>query len=151
MCGRPKCAAQYTFFKLQGQVCDTIEVCYTFEVSCTFQVPPTASAPKRRARGRILRRHISWENRSAEGRMPSGPALHALPVHKAKPPCLQAGRLALAARLALERLVPKPLQALLRAEPPALLFYRGKRCWMSSSKERSKAEPRASQIGRAHV
>ena len=76
--------------------------------------------------------------------MPPGPALHALPVRKAKPPCFQAGWLALASRLAMERLVPKLLQVLLRAEPPALLFYRGKRCWASSSKKRSKAEPRAS-------
>ena len=36
-------------------------------------------APKRRTHDRILHRHINWKNRSAEGRMPSGPALHALP------------------------------------------------------------------------
>ena len=59
--------------------------------------------------------------------MSSGPILHALSIHKAKPPCFQAGRLALASRLALERLAPELLQALLHAEPPALLFYRGKR------------------------
>ena len=80
--------------------------------------------------------------------MPSGPALHALPMHKAKPPCFQAGRLVLASRLALERLALKLLQALLHAESPALLFYRGKRCWVSSSEKRSKAEPRASLIKR---
>ena len=101
-------------------------------------------APKRRARDRILHRHINWENRSAEGRMPSDPVLHALSVHKAKPPCLQAGRLGPASRQALERLAPKLLQALLHAEPPGLLFYRGKRRWASSSEKRSKAEPRAS-------
>ena len=102
---------------------------------------PRASsfAPKRRARGRILRRHASWENRSAEGRVPSGPALHALPVHKAKPSCFQAIWLALASRLGLERWVPKLLRILLHAEPPALLLYRGKRCWVSSSGKRSKS------------
>ena len=99
---------------------------------------------ERLARGRILHRHASWKNRSAEGRVPSGPALHALPVHKAKPPCFQAGRLGPASRQALERLMLKFLQILLHAEPPALLFYRGKRCWASSSEKRSKAEPRAS-------
>ena len=105
-------------------------------------------APKRRAHGRILRRHASWENRSAEGRMPSGPALHALPRLMAKPPCLQAGRLASANRQTLERLIPKFLQILLHAEPPALLFYRGKRCRASNSEKRNKAEPRASLIKR---
>ena len=80
-------------------------------------------APKRRTHDRILHRHINWKNRSAEGRMPSGPALHALPKLMAKPPCLQAGRLAPASRQALERLIPKFLQILLHAEPPALLFY----------------------------
>ena len=80
--------------------------------------------------------------------MPSGPALHALPVRKAKPPCFQARWLALANRLALERWIPKPLRVLLHAEPPALLFCQGKRCWASSSEKRSKAEPRASLIKR---
>ena len=80
--------------------------------------------------------------------MPSDPILHALSIHKAKSSCLQAGRLGSANRQALERLAPEPLQALLRAEPPALLFYRGKRCWMSSSEKRNKAEPRASLIKR---
>ena len=84
-------------------------------------------APKRRAHGRILHRHASWKNRSAEGRMPSGPALHALPNLMAKPLCLHAARLGPASRQALERLVPKLLQALLHAEPSALLFYQGKR------------------------
>ena len=55
--------------------------------------------------------------------MPSDPALHALSVHKAKPPCLQAGRLGSASRQALERLAPEPLQILLHAESSALLFY----------------------------
>ena len=66
---------------------------------------PCASsfAPKRRAHDRILHRHTNWKNRSAEGRMPSGPALHALPVHKAKPLCFHAARLAPASRQALER------------------------------------------------
>ena len=102
-------------------------------------------APKRRAHGRILRRHASWESRSAEGRVPSGPALHTLPNLMAKPLCPHAARLEPANRQALEELVPKLLQALLHAEPPALLFYRGKRCWMSNSEKR---EPRASLIKR---
>ena len=59
--------------------------------------------------------------------MPSGPALHALPDLMAKPLCLRAARLASANRQALERLVPKLLQILLHAEPPALLYYKGKR------------------------
>ena len=80
--------------------------------------------------------------------MPSDPVLHALPMRKAKPPCFQAGRLVSANRQALERLILKLLQILLHAEPPALLFYLGKRCWMSSSEKRSKAEPRASLIKR---
>ena len=81
---------------------------------------PCASsfAPKRRAHGRILHRHISWKHRSAEGRMPSGPALHALPNLMAKPLCLHAARLGPASRQA-----PELLQALLHAEPPALHFY----------------------------
>ena len=34
-------------------------------------------APKRRAHGRVLRRHTSWENRSAEGRCPlARPCMH---------------------------------------------------------------------------
>ena len=82
-------------------------------------------APKRRTHDRILHRHINRKNRSAEGRMPSDPILHALPIHKAKPPYFQAGRLGSANRQTLERLAPKLLQALLHAEPPALLFYRG--------------------------
>ena len=59
--------------------------------------------------------------------MPSGPALHALPSLMAKPLCLHAARLGPASRQALERLAPELLQALLRAEPPALLFYQEKR------------------------
>ena len=55
--------------------------------------------------------------------MPSGPALHALPKLMAKPLCFHAARLAPASRQALERLAPELLQALLHAEPPALLFY----------------------------
>ena len=84
-------------------------------------------APKRRTQDRILHRHISWKNRNAEGRMPSGPALHALPELMAKPLCFHAARLASASRQTLERLIPKFLQILLHAESPALLFYRGKR------------------------
>ena len=78
-------------------------------------------APKRRAHGRILHRHASWKNRSAEGRVPSGPALHALPQLMAKPLCFHSAWLASANRQTLERLIPKLLQALLHAEPPALL------------------------------
>ena len=90
---------------------------------------PCASsfAPKRRAHGRILHRHISWKNRSAEGRVPSGPALHTLPSLMAKLLCLHAARLASASRQALERLAPELLQALLHAESPALLSYRKER------------------------
>ena len=51
------------------------------------------------------------------------PILHTLPSLMAKPLCLQAARLASANRQALERLIPKLLQILLHAEPPALLFY----------------------------
>ena len=40
-----------------------------------------------------------------------------------KPLCSHAARLAPASRQALERLAPKLLQALLHAEPPALLSY----------------------------
>ena len=105
-------------------------------------------APKQRAHGPILRRHTSWKSRSAEGRVPSGPALHALPPLMAKPLYFHAARLAPASRRALERLAPKLLQILLHAESSALLFYQGKRCWASSSEKRSKAEPRASLIKR---
>ena len=35
-------------------------------------------ALKRRTQDRILHRHINWKNRSAEGRMPSDPAIHIL-------------------------------------------------------------------------
>ena len=81
-------------------------------------------APKRRTHDRILHRHINWENRNAEGRMPSDPILHALPRLMAKPLCFHAARLASANRQTLERLIPKLLQILLHAEPPALLSYR---------------------------
>ena len=43
------------------------------------------------------------------------------------PPHMRCALAALAGRLALERLAPKPLQAFLHAEPPALLSYRGER------------------------
>ena len=55
--------------------------------------------------------------------MPSGPALHTLSNLMAKPLCPHAARLEPASRQALEELAPKLLQALLHAEPPALLFY----------------------------
>ena len=84
-------------------------------------------APKRRAHDRILHRHINWENRNAEGRMSSGPILHALLNLMAKPLWLHAARLGSANRQTLEELIPKFLQIFLHAEPPALLFYRGKR------------------------
>ena len=85
---------------------------------------PCASsfAPKQRAQGRILRRHTSWKNRSAEGRMPSGPILHTLSNLMAKSFCLHATRLGSANRQTLERLIPKFLQILLHAESSALLF-----------------------------
>ena len=84
-------------------------------------------APKRRTHDRILHRHINWKNRNAEGRMPSDPVLHTLSNLMAKPLCLHAARLGPANRQALERLAPKALQALLHAEPPALLSYREER------------------------
>ena len=56
---------------------------------------PCASsfAPKRRAHGRILHRHINWKNRNAEGRMSSDPILHTLSNLMAKSLCLHAARL----------------------------------------------------------
>ena len=59
--------------------------------------------------------------------MSSDPILHALSYLRAKPLCLEAARLESANRQALEELVLKLLQALLHAEPPALLSYRKER------------------------
>ena len=59
--------------------------------------------------------------------MSSDPILHTLSNLMAKSFCLHAARLGPASKQALERLAPELLQALLHAEPPALLFYREER------------------------
>ena len=80
--------------------------------------------------------------------MSPDPILHTLSNIMAKPLCLHAARLAPASRQALEELAPELLQALLHAEPPALLFYRGKRCWASNSEKRNKTKSRTTLIKR---
>ena len=55
--------------------------------------------------------------------MSSDPILHTLSYLMAKSFCLRAARLEAANKQALEELMLKLLQALLHAEPPALLFY----------------------------
>ena len=107
-----------------GKCCTSSSVTF-FPVCC--EMPLSSFALKRQTHDRILRRLISWKYRSAEGRMPSDPTLHALSNLMAKSLCLQATRLEAANRQTLEELIPKLLRILLHAEPPALLFYQEKR------------------------
>ena len=80
--------------------------------------------------------------------MPSDPILHALPCLMAKPFRFQAARLEAASRQALEELIPKLLQILLHAEPPALLFYQEKRGRASDSGKRNNTESQTFLIKR---
>ena len=67
--------------------------------------------------------------------MPIGPALHGLSLRRPKPPCFRARGLAPAGRLALEGSAPEPLQILLHAPSPMLLFCWQKGIWASEQRE----------------